>query len=130
MKFFRKTDVLIIAGIAAVSFAMWAVYKYNNPGKPAEAEIYYKSELAATIDLNTGTDRQFSIPQNKNVIFYLEKDGSIGFVESDCPDKICIRTGRLKNIGETAACLPNEIILKIVPVKARSDDDIDMVAGK
>lgn len=129
MKFLKKTDLIIVFGIFIVGLALWAIFTFNNSNKPAKAEIYYKSELVATIDLNTGVDKKFSIPQNKKVIFHLTKDGRIGFEESDCPDKICVRTGMLKNIGETAACLPNEIILKIVPLTARSDDELDMIVG-
>jgi hypothetical protein len=129
MKFFKKSDLIIIFGIFVVGLAVWAVFSFNNSTKPAKAEIYYKSELVATIDLNTGVEKEFSIPQNENVIFHLEKDGRIGFEKSDCPDKICVKTGMLKSVGETAACLPNEIILKIVPLNARSDEELDMIVG-
>ena len=130
MKFFKKTDLIIVLVVFIVGLALWLVFTFNNADKPAKAEIYYKSELVATVDLNTREDKRFSIPQNNNVIFHLTKDGHIGFEKSDCPDKICVRTGMLKNIGESAACLPNEIILKIVPMKARNDDELDMIVGK
>lgn len=130
MNFFKKTDLIIVFIIFIVGLALWLVFNFNNSDKPAKAEIYYKSELVSTVDLNTREDKRFSIPQNNNVIFHLTKDGHIGFEKSDCPDKICVRTGMLKNIGETAACLPNEIILKIVPLINRSDDELDMIVGK
>ncbi len=130
MKFFKKTDLIIVLVVFIVGLALWAGFTFNTSDKPAKAEIYYKSELVTTVDLNTGEDKMLSIPQNNNVIFHLTKDGRIGFEKSDCPDKICVRTGMLKNIGETAACLPNEIILKIVPLTARSDDELDMIVGK
>lgn len=133
MKFFKKTDVLIVLGIIAVGLSIWAFYNYRDSTRDstisAQAEIYYKSELVATIDLNTGVEKEFSIPQKEGIIFHLKEDGSIGFEESNCPDKICVRTGMLKNVGETAACLPNEVILKIVPLKERSDDELDMIVG-
>ncbi|HYE68792.1 MAG TPA: NusG domain II-containing protein, partial [Anaerovoracaceae bacterium] len=71
----------------------------------------------------------FSIPQDENVIFHLYQDGSIAFVESDCPDKVCIHAGKLKMTGQFAACLPNGIVMKIVPEKERSEDDPDLVIG-
>lgn len=130
MKFFKKTDLLSVLGIFAIGLVLWAIFSFNNSAKPAKAEIYYKSKLVDTIALNTGVDKSFSIPQNKDVVFHLAKDGSIGFEKSNCPDQICVKTGMLRNIGETAACLPNEIILKIVPMKARSDDELDMIVLK
>lgn len=129
MRFFKKTDVLIIIILIAAALAGYGIYQTVYQGKAAKAEIYYKSELIQTVDLNKKEDRTFSIPQNKNVIFHLYKDGSIRFEESDCPDKVCVHAGKLNTIGESAACLPNSIILKIVPADERDDDDPDLIVG-
>jgi len=83
-----------------------------------------------TIDLSEKKDYSFSIPQNKNVVFHVYKDGSIEFVESDCPDKICVKSGKLNSVGESAACLPNGIVVKIVSKKGNNDNDVDIVVGK
>jgi len=130
MKFFKKSDILVVIVIVLISTISLVIYNNIFSTKPAKAEIYYKSELIKTIDLHTGLDKTFSIPQNEHVVFHLYKDGSICFEKSDCPDSICIKTGKLSSIGETSACLPNKIILKIVPLKTRNDDDIDMIVGK
>jgi hypothetical protein len=130
MKFFKKTDILIVLVIVLIGIGSWTIYKYTYSSRPSKAEIYYKSVLVKTIDLDTGVDKRFSIPQNEHVVFHLEKDGSICFEKSDCPDKICMKSGSLSSVGETAACLPNEVFLKIVPIENRSDNDIDMIVGK
>ncbi len=127
MKFFKRTDMLIIIGLIAVSVASWGIYNFVFAGDRVKAEIYYNSDLVKTVDLSGGKDMTFSIPQDKNVVFHLYKDGSIAFVESDCPDKVCIHAGKLKTAGQFAACLPNGIVMKIVPVKDRSADDTDLV---
>lgn len=130
MKFFRKADIIIIGIILIFSLIFYVAYSHSVEDRPARAEIYYYSLLVETIDLDMGIDKTFSIPQNQNVIFHLYADGSICFEESDCPDHVCVNTGKLKMIGEYAACLPNGIILKIVPAGERADDDIDLVIGK
>ncbi|MDR0405483.1 MAG: NusG domain II-containing protein [Clostridiales bacterium] len=115
--FFKKSDFMSIAAIIAVSAAVWAARAaYNGalPGASAKAEIYYEAELVETVALNVGGDRTFSIPRHENVVFRLYGDGSICFAQSDCPDKICVHSGRLRHAGESAACLPNKLILKIV----------------
>ncbi|HBM74470.1 MAG TPA: hypothetical protein DD429_02805 [Clostridiaceae bacterium] len=130
MEFFKKCDIIILAAIVTVSLLTWFIYKNVVSRKMAKAEIYYNNQLVETVDLNKGEDKAFSIPQNKNVVFHLYKDGSICFEKSDCPDKICIRTGKLKNIGETAACIPNKIFIKIVPADGSNDDGLDAISGK
>lgn len=127
MKFFKRTDILIIIGILAVSVASWGIYSLAAEGGSVKAEIYYYAELVETVDLSGGEEKSFSIPQDENVILHIYQDGSIAFIESDCPDKVCIHAGKLKTAGQFAACLPNGIVVKIVPEKERGKDDPDLV---
>ena len=80
MKFFKRTDIIIIAGIIAVSVAVWGIYHFAFAEDRVKAEIYYYSELVKTVELTAGEDRTFSIPQNDHVVFHQYKDGSIAFV--------------------------------------------------
>ena len=130
MKFYKKNDILIIAFIMVIAIISYFAYKAVYQDKHGIAEIYYGSQLIMTVDLDEGVDRTFSVPQNKNVIFHLFEDGTIRFEESDCPDKVCINTGRVGMVGESAACLPNNLILKIVPSGKANQDDHDMIIGK
>ena len=124
MKFAKRADVIIIGAIVVISLAVWGTNLLLSKNEKKHAEIYYQSHLAMTVDLSKGEDRTFSISQNENVVFHLYPDGSICFEHSDCPDKICIRTGRISQPGQIAACLPNEIILKIVGESQSDAPDI------
>ncbi|WP_411678280.1 NusG domain II-containing protein [Caproicibacter sp.] len=129
MKFIKKTDFFILLAVLVLCAGGWLFYQQKYGTTAAVAEIYYKSKLVETVDLTKGVDRRFSIPQNKNVVFHQFSDGSICFEESNCPDKICIKAGRLRTVGQSAACLPNQIILKIVPKNGRNANDPDLVIG-
>lgn len=129
MKFIKKTDLIIIAVIVAACIGGSLIYKAIFAGQAKKAEIYDNGVLAATIDLSYGKEYTFSIPQNTNVIFHVYQDGEIAFESSDCLDKICVKTGKLSVVGQSAACLPNGIIVKIVKAD-RSGDDPDIVVGK
>lgn len=127
MEFFRKTDIIVVSVILAACILGWTVYKQLFGDKAVRAEIYYDSQLVMTVDLIRGEEKTFSIPQKPNVVFELDKEGNIRFERSDCPDQICVHAGRLHIVGQSAACLPNGIVVRIVPQK-RSDDDIDIVS--
>ena len=130
MKFFKKSDVIFVTVILIVSFLLWAGLRFLPPKSATRAEIYYKTDLVETVDLHTGKDRLFSVPGHENVVFHLFEDGKISFEQSDCPDKVCIHTGKLDRTGQTAACLPNEMILKIVSDKEPNEDDLDIIVGR
>lgn len=125
MTFFKKTDLMIIALLLLFSLGGYALYQSGSSQDGLRAEIYFGSELVETIDLEQGIDRIFSVPQDENVIFHQFEDGTIRFEASDCPDQVCVHAGKLKASGDFAACLPNELILKIVrtdgPGKGESD---------
>jgi hypothetical protein len=126
MKFFKRTDVIVILIILAASAVSWTVYKSRNAGRPVKAEIYCYSELVKTIDLSTAAEGTFSIPQNQDVVFEIDDKGNISFIKSDCPDKICIHAGKLHLAGQSAACLPNGIVVRIVPADGWQDNDVDV----
>ncbi len=125
MKFFKKSDVVIIAVILMASLASFVLYNLYARDESVKAEIYYYSQLIETVSLK-GEERTFSIPQDPNVVIRLDGEGNIAFIASDCPDKVCINTGKLHRAGEYAACLPNGIIVKIVPTK-RDEDTADII---
>lgn len=57
------------------------------------------------------------------------EDGRIRFVESGCPDKVCVHTGWLSRGGQTAACLPAGVILRVEGGPDADAHGVDIVAG-
>ncbi|MGD9808605.1 MAG: NusG domain II-containing protein [Deferribacterales bacterium] len=47
-----------------------------------------------------------------DVIIEVTKDGA-RFIESDCPNQICIHAGWAEKCGDTVACVPNKYALVI-----------------
>lgn len=129
MKLFRRTDLLVILALVALSVAAIFIHRAASRGRAVNAEIYYRSELVMTVDLGAGVDRTFSLPQEENVVFHVFADGQIRFESSDCPDKVCVHAGKLGIAGQSAACLPNGIVLKIVPADGRNEDGPDIIVG-
>ncbi len=129
MKFFKKTDLIIIGILIAISGIGLSLYHFFAVDEQVVAQIYYESQLVKTIALDKGKDETFSIPEKPQVVFHLYEDGSIAFEESDCKDQICVHAGKLHSAGEFAACLPNEIVLKIVPFNDETNEGADLVIG-
>jgi hypothetical protein len=133
MKFVKKKDIIIIALILLLAISLYYIYNIHNKDLEklgAKAEIYYESELVMTVMLNGKIDKTFSLTQNEHVIFHLYEDGAIRFEQSNCPDKVCIKAGKLRHIGSSSACLPNKIILKMVPIKGTESNDVDLIVMK
>ena len=130
MKFVKKTDMIIIGVILVFAVLFMVLYRTKFSDQPAVAEIYYYSDLVETVKLDKKVDKIFSIPQNSHVVFHLYEDGTLRFEESDCPDKVCINTGKIGMVGQSAACLPNGLVVKIVQKSGRTEDTVDIIVGK
>ena len=118
MKFFKRTDLAVIALILALAGVFYSLHSARQKKTAAYAEIYYYNTLVETVALSTGEERTFSVKEAPNVLFRLYEDGAICFLSSDCPDKICVNTGLLSEVDQMAACLPNGLVLKIVSLAA------------
>ncbi len=44
--------------------------------------------------------------------------------DADCPDKICIQTGEIHQVGRNIVCLPNKVHVEIV---GSSEDGVDAI---
>ncbi|MDE7422441.1 MAG: NusG domain II-containing protein [Lachnospiraceae bacterium] len=40
-------------------------------------------------------------------------DGKVWLTEADCPDKICVNTGKIQYLGQSIICLPHKVVVEI-----------------
>lgn len=111
-KFIKASDTLFVLALLLLAAASYRIYQSKTVHEGLVADIYYQNSLIESIPLSEGQKaRTFSYPENPHVVFVLEEDGSIAFKSSDCPDQICVRSGRLRAEHAFAACLPNDFLL-------------------
>ena len=106
MKLFFKKDIVIILLILLLAFGLFYFMRPDSEG------MFYE------ISINSETAVKESLFNKKRTILdcgaVIVCDGkSVSFESSDCPDKVCVNTGKLTKDGEWAACLPNKVFLKV-----------------
>ena len=126
MKFFKKTDLIVIIVIILVGVVSMLVF-WQNDNDEAVAEIYHDGKIAKTIVLDGKSEYSFRLDNLPEVEFTVYTDRTISFTKSDCPDKVCINTGHIGSPGRIAACVPNRVYIKII--RAKSGDTPDIVIG-
>jgi len=110
-KLLSRAEALVIGGVFLAALFVIVLLVRSHPTESVVCQIFYKNQLAQTVSLDK--DQIFHFSQNPAVVFQV-KDGAIAFVASDCPDKICVKTGFISHPGQMAACLPNHVVIKIV----------------
>lgn len=119
----KVTDVLIIAVATVIGLALLFVAKSGN-GNPT-AVITVNGEEIQRIDLNRAKDGVFTLETSPEVTLEI-KNSEIRFVNSECPDKTCEKSGFLSEVGDTAACVPAKTVVTVIGDVESSD--IDAVA--
>lgn len=128
MMFFHKRDIWILTGVLLLSGLLFWGIPSNSSKALVQAEIYYQNQLVKTIPLKDAEPATFSLPSVPMVTFEINEDQTIRFLSSDCADQICVHAGNLGTQGQFAACLPNEVVMKIVAVEDASVE-VDAVTG-
>ena len=108
--------IIIIVLILAAGGLLFRRISITNGGKII-CELYIDNKLHTYIDL--AQNKEIKVPGREIVLTV--KNNSIAFTESDCPDKICIKSGFLSHPGQIAVCLPNRVNIKIVSGKTDGD---------
>ncbi|PIH04511.1 NusG domain II-containing protein [Clostridium combesii] len=129
MKKGDKIVIYIVSILLALSIISIIFFKFFVKSENAVAVIKQNGKIIEKVDLSKVKEkRQLKINYNDkdhkgyNVI-EIDKD-SIRFIDADCPDKVCIKSGVLKKPGETAACLPHKLIITI----EKNDKEVDEVS--
>lgn len=110
--FFLIGVLLLVAGVIA--------FCGSFSGEGQIATITLDGETVTVIDLKTAQDGTFAVGGAVIEI----KDGAVGFADSDCSDKTCVRTGMISRGGEAAACVPNKVAVKVTDEKKNEADII------
>ncbi len=119
----KKGDVIllliVVLGIlSSVLFGRGVASSLSSTGVKTENEgvtavIKQDEAVIRTIDLSDLKKREeIRISGLYQATIVAEKN-RIRFIESGCPDKICVKTGWISQPGEIAVCLPNKVIIKL-----------------
>lgn len=119
---FRTGDKILIVGMVLITIL---VLVWNHLGAAEDerlvAVITQDGEIIRQVDLSGLNDPEtIYLNERFNQVILVEK-GRIRFGESDCPDKICVKTGWLTRKGDKAVCVPARTVITIEGDDARVD---------
>jgi len=85
-------------------------------------------EVAGTTveKLDIHENRDFTIPGVKGNMLLEVRDGRVRVRESDCPNRICVRTGWRSREGEVIVCVPNRTVIRIL---GKENNEVGGITG-
>ncbi|MBQ7956838.1 MAG: NusG domain II-containing protein [Clostridia bacterium] len=120
-KLITKTDLLIIAAVVVLIVISFVVKNFS--GENLVAEIYFDGKVIESVNLSQKEEKEIVTGSNGETVIKA-KDGKIFFTSSCCPDKVCVKSGKLEKNGDFASCLPEKVVVK---VRGEKNDNIDAI---
>lgn len=104
----KRRDWILIGAILLVALAAFlAVRLKAKPG--GSVIIRVNGEITEEISLSE--EGTYSLNGGTNILRIQEKEAWL--LEADCPDKLCVRQGKIRRAGEVITCLPNRLTVTV-----------------
>ncbi|MBR3866553.1 MAG: NusG domain II-containing protein [Butyricicoccus sp.] len=115
-------DCVIIVLVLALAFAV-ALPFYLRPNDTLTCEIVQDGEIIQKIALTDTVHETVTIEGAVTNHIEITAEG-VHFLESSCPDQVCVRSGLLTRAGQSAVCLPNRVIVRLTGAAAPEVDAV------
>lgn len=124
----KKWDIVLLIALLLLSLLPEGVFILSGSDRMLEgtkAVVQVNGSVYKEIPLSEhhGTDT-FTIQTADGYNTVVVKDQKIGIIKADCPDKICIQEGFIRNPGETTVCLPHKVMIEIRSTATEEPDII------
>lgn len=104
------------------------IYSNRNTSTNASliADIYQNGTLLESIPLNdVEKSYTFTVTGEDGCTNIIEvRNGSIGIISADCPDKLCVKQGFIDSSLLPITCLPNRVVIQIRTNKRNEDINV------
>ena len=105
-----RNDIILLAVLVVAALVLFPIVAHSD-----KAGSYALVELDgaeyARLDLDKDTSLTVSTGQGTNII--IVRDHAVSVESADCPDKICVRKGKLHRKGDSAVCLPAKTVITV-----------------
>lgn len=109
----------MIAVVLCVGAAL-LIWRFLPSNGKTEAVIYAGGEVYRRVTLDKSADMTITPDTDPKVVIKI-KDGAVWFEDADCRDKLCVKSGKLTRPGDTAACLPAGVVIRLEGSEKRHD---------
>lgn len=118
----KKRDIIFIGVLLVVALIAFFVIDKFIKKDGNKVVIKVDGEIVKIVNL-TDTNNIIVNGYDGGTNTVVIENGIVYMTEADCPDKICVNTGKISKIGETIVCLPHRVVVEIQGEVSQSDSD-------
>ena len=101
------------AGLGLALGAVCALTGCGGTPSAHTAEIVQDGRVLRTVDLTAVQEEErMTVPGREGTNTVLIAPGEIRMLSADCPDQICVKSGKLEEGGLPIVCLPHRLVIQ------------------
>lgn len=115
MVLFRRGDWFALIAVGVV-LGILVLFRYVPLGTPVPERFSVLIESAEgqrEVPVTPEKDEEIAIPGPLGVTIVAIRGGKVFVVTSPCPDKVCIKTGKIPDDTDFIACIPNRVVIRM-----------------
>lgn len=122
-RYIKKADMVFIVGGILTAIVLYILF--NSFSEKGNTVIVKQgSNVINTVSLDTLSEPYvIELDGEYPCTVTIDRDGAY-FSEASCPDKVCQKTGKISNTGQTAVCLPAKVSVTVTGSDAEQYDAV------
>lgn len=104
----RLADLLLILGLLLLALVCYLLFSGSGSCGNV-AVVCVNGEEVARYSL--AVEGRYELNGGSNILMI--RDGCAWLEDADCPDKLCVRQGKIQLDGQCITCLPNKLTVTI-----------------
>lgn len=123
----NKGDRWLLLFIILVGFSLLAWRTWSYPSSHRQVRVFRDGDLILSFVLQEKVTHIDQVEVDGGVATLEVKDGAVRLAPESahyCPERICVRTGWIKQPGESIICAPNKLVIRIETL----EDGIDAIS--
>lgn len=124
---FSFADVLVMLSVLLIASLLLFGSFRNSGNDSSDLRLVIRTQ-SEVLSYPLSSDRTIPVASGGYTLTVEIRDGRARVSDSDCPDKICQRTGWISRKGETVICAPAAVRLTVTDPKG-GVEDADSVIG-
>ena len=116
-KQFRR-DIALIGFFLLLAAVMFAALHFTQT---SGAGVVVRVNGEEVVRYSLSRDGRYELNGGTNILVI--QDGEAYLIEADCPDKLCVRQGKISSTGQVITCLPNRLTVTVYG----ADNGVDIV---
>ena len=112
-RFLKKGDRFLLLAVAVAAVLFVALYLLLHPSSAtAVGEVAVNGTVIGRYSLSE--TRTVTVPDadgGYNTLIF--ENGTVRVQDADCPDRLCVKQGRISRLGEAIVCLPHGLVITV-----------------